>query len=65
MAAVKLYVLQAPGACTIKLFTAVICRFSKKARVFASGKPFQPSLMFGVKAGAYLSGEPVRCSTLG
>jgi hypothetical protein len=35
-----------PGACTIKLFTAVIYGFSQLARVFVSGKPFQPSLMF-------------------
>ncbi len=32
-----------PGACTIKLLTAVIYRFSQKARVFVPGKPFQPS----------------------
>jgi len=35
-----------PGACTIKLFTVVIYRFSKYARGFVPGKPVQPSLMF-------------------
>jgi hypothetical protein len=35
-----------PGACTIKLFMAVIYWFLYKARVFVIGKPFQPSLMF-------------------
>ncbi len=35
-----------PGACTIKLFMAVIYKCSYKARVFVLGKPFQPSLMF-------------------
>jgi hypothetical protein len=33
--------------------------------VFVSGKPFQPSLMFQGKAGAYPSEAPFRCSTLG
>jgi hypothetical protein len=29
------------------------------------GKPFQPSLMFAGKDGAYLSEVPFSCSTLG
>jgi len=33
--------------------------------VFVPGKPFQPSLMFVSKAGAYLNEAPLRCSTLG
>jgi hypothetical protein len=45
-----------PGPNVIKLFTAVIMN----VRVFVHGRPFQPSLMFESKAGAYL-----RCSTLG
>jgi hypothetical protein len=32
--------------------------------VFASGKPFQTSLFFVGKAGAYSIEEPFRCSTL-
>ncbi len=40
------------GACTIKLFTAVIYGFLKKDREFVPGKPFQPSLVFASKAGA-------------
>jgi hypothetical protein len=32
--------------------------------VFVHGKPFQPNLMFAVKAGAYPS-EALRCCTLG
>jgi hypothetical protein len=53
------------GACTIKVFTAVIYGFSRKARVFVPGKPLQPCLMFVVKAGAYLREAPFRWSTLG
>jgi len=34
------------GARNVKLFTAVIYGFSKKARVFVPDKPFQPSLLF-------------------
>jgi hypothetical protein len=34
------------GACTIKLFIAVIYVFSYEAGVFVSGKPFQPNLTF-------------------
>jgi hypothetical protein len=33
--------------------------------VFVLGKPFQPSLMFEGKAGAYPSEAPFRRSTLG
>ena len=42
----------------IKLFLAVIYEFSQYDRVFVSGTPFQPSLMFAAKAGAYPSGAP-------
>jgi hypothetical protein len=48
-----------------KLFTAVSYDFSKYARVFVPGKPFQPSLMFGGKAGAYPREAPFRCYTQG
>ncbi len=34
----------------LKLFTAISYAFSQLARAFVSGKPFQPSLMFGGKA---------------
>ena len=53
------------GANVIKLFTAVIYKFSYSVRVFVPGKIFQPSLMFVGKAGAYPVEEPFRCSTLG
>jgi len=33
--------------------------------MFVPGKPFQPSLMFASKAGAYPNEAPFRCSTLG
>ncbi len=33
--------------------------------MFVNGKPFQPSLMFVGKAGAYPIEEPFRCCTLG
>jgi hypothetical protein len=53
------------GGNSIKLFTTVIYGFSKQARVFVPGKPFQPSLMFAGKAGAYPREDPFRFSTLG
>jgi hypothetical protein len=49
-----------PVANVIKLFTAVSYNFS-----FVPGKPFQPSLMFAGKAGAYPSEVPFNYSTLG
>ena len=33
--------------------------------MFVPSKPFQPSLIFVGKAGAYPSEQPFRCSTLG
>jgi hypothetical protein len=52
------------GACTIKLFTAVIHGFSQLARMFVPGKPFKPSLMFVGKAtGLPESGAPETCFT--
>jgi hypothetical protein len=36
-----------------------------EAREFTRGKSFQPSLMFGGKAGSYLIEAPYMCSTLG
>jgi hypothetical protein len=44
---------------------AVIYGFLYSAIVFVPGKPFQPSLMFAGKVGAFLSGALERCSTLG
>ncbi len=41
------------GVNPVKLFVAVIYRFSLKARVFVPGKPFKPSQMFAGKARAY------------
>jgi hypothetical protein len=54
-----------PGACTIKLFTAKICGFLWKAKVFVSGKPFYHSLMFTSKVRVYPSEAPFRCFNLG
>jgi hypothetical protein len=42
-----------PGANPIKLFYGCKLRLFIKARAFVPGKPFQPSLMFAGKAGAY------------
>ncbi len=39
-----------PGPIVIKRITSVIYECSLQASVFASGKPFQPSLMFVGKA---------------
>ncbi len=54
----------ATGAIVIKLFTAVSYKFLQKARAFAPGKPFQPSLMFVGKARSLpKSRAPERCFT--
>jgi hypothetical protein len=53
-----------PGANVIKLFTAVSYTFSLLVRAYFTGKPFQPSLMFAGKTGAYPSEASFRCSTL-
>ncbi len=58
-------VLLQPGANVIKLFRALSCEFLQYTRAFVPGKPFQPSLMFVGKAGAYLSGAPFQWTTLG
>jgi hypothetical protein len=47
------FITLAPGAIVIKLSTIVSYNFSKYARAFTSGKPFQPSLLFNGKAEAY------------
>jgi hypothetical protein len=47
------------GANVIKPFTTISYAFSQEARAFVPRKPFQPSLMFGGKAGAYLSEAPL------
>jgi hypothetical protein len=52
------------GANVIKLFTDVSYDFIIIS-AFVPGKPYQPSLMFVGKAGAYLSEATFRCSTLG
>ena len=44
--AIKGLMLLTPGVNVMKLFTAVSYAFSKKARAFVPGKPFQPSPMF-------------------
>ncbi len=56
---------QYSGANVIKLFTVVSYEFSQKARVFVACKPFQDSIVFADKAGAYSSETSFRCSTLG
>ncbi len=62
--AVKSFIVQATGPYPIKPFTVVIYEFSISLSV-CPWQAFQPSLMFVGKAGAYLSEEPFRCSTLG
>ncbi len=52
------------GANVIKPFKAVIYHLSNLVNVFVPGKPFRPSLIFVIKARAYLSEAPLRCSTL-
>ncbi len=52
-----------PLAQRYKKYMSVIYDFHNK--VFVPGKPFQKSLMFVSKAGAYPSEAPFRFSTLG
>jgi hypothetical protein len=47
---VKSFMTLTPGANVIKPSMVVIYEFSFKARMFVSGRPFQPSLMFVGKA---------------
>ncbi len=55
-----------PGACIVKLITAVIYRLPKQARVFLPGKPFQPRLVFvGKGLGAYPTVVHLKGSSLG
>jgi hypothetical protein len=63
--AVKGFMKKTTEAIVIKLFMIVINEFSKYARAFDRGKPFQHGLMLGGKAGAYPIEAPFRCSTLG
>ncbi len=53
-----------PGVNVIKLFTAVIYKFSEKARLFVSCKPFKDSIVFVGEAGVYNSETAFKCSTL-
>jgi len=46
------------GANLIKPFLLVTCKWANKARVLVPGTPFQTSLMFAIKAGAYPRGRP-------
>jgi hypothetical protein len=41
------------GANVIKLFFFATYHWAKEARTFVTGKPFQPNLMFKIKAGAF------------
>jgi hypothetical protein len=52
------------GQC-YKTFLVCNLRFFAKARVFAPGKPFHPSLVFAGKAEDYPIEESFRCSALG
>ncbi len=52
------------GACTIKLFMAVIFAISYKAKVFANFSHFHPRLVFAGKTGAYQCGAPYKTQLL-
>jgi hypothetical protein len=43
---------------------SVIYKFSYQASVFVPGAPFQPSIIFDGKAGAYPSEATFKCSSL-
>ncbi len=55
LTAVKSFLTLATGVNVIKLLKAVIYKYLEYARVFVPGKPFQLSLMFVGKTGAYSS----------
>ncbi len=57
---VKSFITLAPGACTLKLFTAVIVEVSQQGRVFPYAINFQPSTIFAGKAGALLEWSYLR-----
>jgi hypothetical protein len=44
--------------------TKALANFMEQSYLFVLGKPFQPSLMFVDKSGAYPSEAPFRCCTL-
>ncbi len=54
-----------PGANVIKLFTAVIYKFSLYARVFVLDKPFHSCLIFVGKGEAFPRVEQLKCTLLG
>ncbi len=61
----KSFVTLGPGPNVIRLFMAVSYHFHNKLEhLFVPGKPFQTSLKFAGKVGAYPSEAPFRCSTL-
>jgi hypothetical protein len=62
---VKKFYMAGTWKIVINFFTFVSYEFLQEARAFVHGKPFQPSLMFAGKAGAYLNEGPFRCSTPG
>jgi hypothetical protein len=62
----RMFVMNAhTGINVIKLFTPVIYNCSHQARVFVTGQPLQPSLLFVTKDGAFPIGAHKRSSTLG
>ncbi len=61
----KVFIALKSGPNVIILFTTVIYKFAKKARVFMLDKSFQPCLMFVDKAGAYPKVEQLKCTSLG
>ncbi len=62
---VKTFITLTLGACTLKLFTAVIVEVSQQGRVFPAAINFQPSLIIAGKAGALLEWSYLWDSTYG
>ncbi len=54
-----------PEISVIKIFTVVIYEWSKQARALVPNRPFQPSLMFAAKAGAYPRADHLKCALFG
>ncbi len=60
-----MFMTSATGANVINLFKAISYNFCSKLEAFVPGKSFQPSLIFGGKAGAYPRVEHLKGTSLG
>jgi hypothetical protein len=64
MTTINIFTVQPPRAEFTTFYFICNLRMGNKASVFVPGRPFQPSLMFENKTGAYPIEAPFKCSTL-